>query len=66
VSGPKTHEEAVALPEVLSTLTEEFSLGSQGIGGDTICLFIDDDGIQKKVECIRRGDGPDEWVKSPL
>jgi hypothetical protein len=63
--GPRTHEEAVALPE-LSLGLQDYDLGSQGIGGDTICLFIDDDGIQKKVECIRRGDGPDEWVKSPL
>ena len=65
IGGPKTIEEARALPEL--RLQDEFNpdifLGS-GIEGDSIILFVDSDGVSKKVECIRRSkDGPDEWVK---
>jgi len=65
--GPKTREEAMALPEVVSTLTGDFFLGGAGLSGDTIAFFTDADGHTKTVECIRRTkDGPDEWVKTPF
>lgn len=66
-NGPKTREEAMALPEVPNLLTGGFFLGGSGVEDDTIIQFVDVDGISKTVECIRRTkDGPDEWVKSPF
>jgi len=63
--GPKTREEAMALPEVQQTA--EFFLGGGGIDGNAIFVFVDADGFSKRVECIRRAkDGPDEWVKTPF
>ena len=65
VSGPKTTEDAVALPEMKGSelMGGDIFLGC-GICGDTIIAFVDDDGVSKKVECIRRSlNGPDEWVK---
>lgn len=64
--GPKTHAEALALPEVDIFAEGIFVLlGKPGICGDGIIAFVDADGISKTVHCIRRTkDGPDEWVKS--
>jgi hypothetical protein len=63
LSGPKTRAEAVALKEV-SLFEEGILLGGGGIEGDSIIAFVDDDGVSKRVECIRRSrTGPDEWVK---
>jgi hypothetical protein len=66
-SGPKTVEEAQALPEVKDWLSGGYFFGAGGCEGDTICLFVDADGIAKTPKCIRRSiDGPDEWVKVPF
>ncbi len=65
-AGPKTIEEAKALPEVRNLLADGYFLGAAPITGDMICAFVDDDGEAKRVECIRRTlSGPDEWVKVP-
>jgi hypothetical protein len=67
VSGPRTIAEAAALNEVPSLLSGGLFMGGAPISGDTICLFLDADGQQKGVHCIRRtADGPDEWVKVPF
>ena len=65
--GPKTIEEARALPEIYNILDGRLFMCIVGLDGDTICAFVDSDGRSKKVECVRRTiDGPDEWVKSLL
>ena len=67
MAGPKTREEAVALREVRDFLSGDYFLGGCGISGDSICAFVDDDGMSKSVRCIRRSrEGSDEWVKVPL
>ena len=66
--GPKTVAEAKALKEI-NFLDPDITIffGKNGIGGDSIMAFVDDDGRAMMVHCIRRTkDGPDEWVKTRL
>ena len=67
MSGPRTVEEAMRLPEIAPMLDGGYFLGGAGIDGESICVFVDKDGKSKAVECIRyTKDGPDQWVKTPL
>ena len=63
--APKTVEEAKALREIDTILdaSKIFVFGASGLDGDSICAFVDDDGVSKKIECIRNERCTDEWVK---
>ena len=66
MAGPKTVEEARALPEV-----GIIELGRYACNSDTdedyILYFIDSNDESKMVHCLRRTrNGPNEWVKAPL
>lgn len=64
MSAPKTIEEAMKLKEHPGGLCY---FGAGGLEDDSICAFVDSDGISKRVECIRETpDGPDEWVKQRI